>query len=58
MDTLGFTAAHEASSVRSSRPDDCACDSWSAPLVAAQVSGTDRLITDTAARILFGTKLR
>ncbi len=57
MDTLAFVAAHEAFERQILAADDCECDGWSARLVAAHVIGTDRLLTETAARILFGTKL-
>jgi hypothetical protein len=57
MDTLAFVAAHEAFERQVLAADNCECDGWSARLVAAHVIGTDRLFTETAARILFGTKL-
>jgi hypothetical protein len=57
MDTLAFAAAHEAFERQLLGAEDCECDGWSARLVAAHVIGTDRLLTETAARILFGTKL-
>jgi len=57
MDTVVFVAAHEAFEDRVIRAEDRECEGWSARLVAAHVIGTDRLLTETAARILFGTKL-
>jgi hypothetical protein len=57
MDTVAFSAAHEAFEDHVVRAEDCERDGWSARLVAAHVIGTDRLLTETAARILFGTKL-
>ena len=57
MDTLPFAVAHEAFERQIKAAKDCECDGWSARLVAAHVIGTDRLLTETAARILFGTRL-
>ncbi len=57
MDTLVFVAAHGAFERQVLAADDCECVGWSARLVAAHVIGTDRLLTETAARIFFGTKL-
>jgi hypothetical protein len=57
MDTVAYTAAHEAFEDHVIGAADVECEGWSARLVAAHVIGTDRLLTETAARILFGTKL-
>ena len=57
MDTATFITAHEAFEQEIVRGEDCECDGWSARFVAAHVIGTDRLLTETAARILFGTRL-
>jgi len=57
MDTVAFVAAHEAFEGRVVAAEDCECEGWSARLVAAHVIGMDRLLTETAARILFGTRL-
>ena len=57
MDTGTFIAAHEAFEREILRSDDCECDGWSARPVAAHVIGTDRLLTKTASRILFGARL-
>jgi hypothetical protein len=57
MDTVAFIVAHEAFEDQVVLAEDRECDGWSARLVAAHVIGTDRLLTETAARILFGTKL-
>ncbi len=52
MDTLAFVAAHEAFESHVIRAEDCERQGWSARLVAAHVIGTDRLLMETAARIL------
>jgi hypothetical protein len=57
MDTAAFSAAHQAFEENVVRADECECAGWSVRLVAAHVIGTDRLLAETAARILFGTKL-
>jgi hypothetical protein len=57
MDTVAFVAAHETFEAYIVEAEECECMGWSARLVAAHVIGTDRLLTETAARILFGTKL-
>lgn len=57
MDTGAFVAAHEAFEAHVVEAEECEPAGWSARLVAAHVIGTDRLLTETAARILFGTKL-
>lgn len=57
MDTDAFVAAHEAFEAYVVEADECEPAGWSARLVAAHVIGTDRLLTETAARILFGTRL-
>jgi hypothetical protein len=57
MDTVAFVAAHEAFEAHVVEAEESECAGWSARLVAAHAIGTDRLLTETAARILFGTKL-
>jgi len=57
MDTVAFVAAHEAFEGQVIDAEDCEREGWSARLVAAHVIGTDRLLMETAARILFGTRL-
>ncbi len=57
MDTVAFATAHEVFEAYVAEAEECECPGWSVRLVAAHVIGTDRLLTETAARILFGTKL-
>ena len=57
MDTVAFATAHEVFEAYVAEAEECECAGWSVRLVAAHVIGTDRLLTETAARILFGTKL-
>jgi hypothetical protein len=57
VDTQAFVAAHDAFERELRDASDCACDGWSARFVAAHVIGTDRLLAETAARILSGTRL-
>jgi hypothetical protein len=57
MDTVAFATAHDVFEAYVAEAEECECPGWSVRLVAAHVIGTDRLLTETAARILFGTKL-